>query len=62
MSLKQSCMHACMRANLVEVGIQEYGSQGLGVERDILEVKTIRVAFGYSETDKANIQTNAKIT
>lgn len=55
-------MHACMRANLVEVGIQEYGSQGLGVERDILEVKTIRVAFGYSETDIANIQTNAKIT
>ena len=55
-------LHACVGTNLVEVAIQECGSLGLGVERDILEVKTIPVTFGYSETDKANIQNNAKIT
>lgn len=49
-------MHACMGGNLVEVGIQECGSLGLGVERDILEVESTPVTFGYSETDKANIQ------
>ena len=32
------------------------------LERVIFEIKTIPVTFGYSETDKANIQNNAKIT